>query len=169
MNEHFDFVDRPPSDYMHLATATIISKGSMDAQTQCGCVLVKRNRIVATGCNSPARDLPNSLVPNLRPHKYPWMIHAEKNAISNALLAGVATEGCVAYINARPCFTCLSQELWHNRIREVRYYDGVKPTYSEEDEQLTQEFMRLTNGEMKVYKLQFDFSEYIREYHESAT
>src|ERR1039457_2505079 len=48
-------------------------------------------------------DVPERLV---RPTKYLWIEHAERNAICNAARAGTATEGCTIYVNIMPCMDC---------------------------------------------------------------
>ncbi|MCC7496850.1 MAG: CMP deaminase, partial [Bryobacterales bacterium] len=42
----------------------------------------------------------------VRPTKYLWMEHAERNAICNAARAGTATEGCTIYVEIMPCMDC---------------------------------------------------------------
>jgi len=48
-------------------------------------------------------DVPERLV---RPTKYLWIEHAERNAICNATRAGTATEGCTMYVEIMPCMDC---------------------------------------------------------------
>src|ERR1039457_5514978 len=42
----------------------------------------------------------------VRPTKYLWIEHAERNAICNAARAGTATEGCTIYVEIMPCMDC---------------------------------------------------------------
>jgi dCMP deaminase len=81
---------------------------SKDPNTQIGCVVVGPNHeIRSTGYNSFPRgirdDVPERLV---RPTKYLWIEHAERNAICNAARAGTATEGCTIYVEIMPCMDC---------------------------------------------------------------
>ena len=81
---------------------------SKDPNTQIGCVIVGPNHeIRSTGYNSFPRgirdDVPERLV---RPTKYLWIEHAERNAICNAARAGTATEGCTIYVEIMPCMDC---------------------------------------------------------------
>ena len=48
-------------------------------------------------------DVPERLV---RPTKYLWIEHAERNAICNAARAGTATQGCTIYVEIMPCMDC---------------------------------------------------------------
>ena len=117
--------ENQPSDWdnMFFATAALWSKKSHDAETQCGCVLVKNKTIIATGYNGFIRDIDDSALPNTRPAKYPFMIHAEANAIYNAAREGQSTLNARAYITAVPCRNCL-QMLWQCGIREI-YYSNI--------------------------------------------
>ena len=42
----------------------------------------------------------------MRPTKYLWIEHAERNAICNAARAGTATEGCTIFVEIMPCMDC---------------------------------------------------------------
>ena len=85
-----------------------VSKRSCDGQSQCGCVLTtKTHEILATGYNGFMRDIDDTRLPNLRPEKYPWMIHAEHNAILSCARQGKSTLGATAYVTGEPCIYCL--------------------------------------------------------------
>lgn len=43
----------------------------------------------------------------LRPAKYLWTEHAERNAIYNAARVGIPTKGCWLYLNYKPTHICL--------------------------------------------------------------
>jgi len=112
----------------HLNIAAEISKRSKDAQTKCGCVITNQSHhILSTGYNSFVRGLPDDKMPNLRPNKYPFMIHAEMNAIFNRESNWfLYPQGVRAYITSRPCLTCL-QALWQNNVTEIFYSQYSKP------------------------------------------
>lgn len=97
---------RADSHQTFLEIARIVAKRSPDAQTQHGCVLVKNNRVVATGYNGWNADSIDMIIPNTRPSKYHFVIHAELNAILNAAKEGVSIDGAVAYITGQPCSHC---------------------------------------------------------------
>lgn len=110
-------------DNMFFATATLWSRKSHDAQTKCGCVLVKNKTVISTGYNGFIRGINDNALPNTRPEKYPFMIHAEANAVYNAAREGQSTVNARAYITAIPCRNCL-QMLWQCGITEI-YYSNV--------------------------------------------
>jgi dCMP deaminase len=100
--------DIPGWDQYYLQICQVVASRSKDPNTQIGCVVVGPNHeIRTTGYNSFPRgirdDVPERLV---RPTKYLWIEHSERNAICNAARAGTATEGCTIYVEIMPCMDC---------------------------------------------------------------
>jgi len=98
----------PNWDEYYLEICRAVGRRSKDPNTQLGCVVVgPAHEIRSTGYNSFPRgirdDVPERLV---RPTKYLWIEHAERNAICNAARAGTATEGCTLYVELMPCMDC---------------------------------------------------------------
>jgi dCMP deaminase len=98
----------PGWDQYYLDICKVVAARSKDPNTQIGCVIIGPNReIRSTGYNSFPRgirdDVPERLV---RPTKYLWIEHAERNAICNAARAGTATEGCTIFVEIMPCMDC---------------------------------------------------------------
>ena len=120
--------EREPTDWdnIFLQEATLWSRRSHDIETQCGCVLVKDKTVISSGYNGFIRDIDDSDLPNTRPDKYPFMIHAEANAIYNSVRIGRSTLGATAYITAIPCLSCL-QMLYQCGIKEIVYSDISNP------------------------------------------
>ena len=85
-----DFVEKveiPTWEEYFMSMAFIASTRSKDSQTKHGCVITdKKNRILGIGYNSFPVDMPDEILPNVRPKKYKWMVHAERNALSNCSL-----------------------------------------------------------------------------------
>lgn len=82
---------------------------SKDIRTQIGAVIVgSDNEIVSTGYNSFPRGINDSVdVRQVRPEKYYWFEHAERNAIYNAARIGVSTKDCTMYLTCGiPCADC---------------------------------------------------------------
>ena len=80
----------PTWDQYYLDICKVVATRSKDPNTQIGCVIIGPNHeIRSTGYNSFPRgirdDVPERLV---RPMKYLWIEHAERNAICNAARAG---------------------------------------------------------------------------------
>jgi dCMP deaminase len=98
----------PGWDQYYLEICKVVALRSKDPNTQIGCVIIGPNHeIRSTGYNSFPRgirdDVPERLV---RPAKYLWIEHAERNAICNAARAGTATEHCTIYVEIMPCMDC---------------------------------------------------------------
>lgn len=101
-------IERPSWDKIFLDVAFDISKRSHDAQTKCGAVIINQdNEIVTTGYNGFFRGANDEMLPNTRPLKYPFMIHAEHNAILNCARQGRCSNGCKVYLTGEPCNNCL--------------------------------------------------------------
>src|SRR3974390_2428851 len=98
----------PGWDQYYLQICQVVAARSKDPNTQIGCVIVGPNHeIRSTGYNSFPRgirdDVPDRLV---RPAKYLWIAHAERNAICNPARAGTPTEGCTIFVEIMPCMDC---------------------------------------------------------------
>jgi dCMP deaminase len=103
------------TDYF-LGLAKVVSQRSHDSQTQHGCVITdSHNRILGLGYNGFPRGLDDTLLPNTRPDKYPWMIHAERNALSNCT---IRPENGIAYVTGQCCNDCI-MSLWQEGVRTV--------------------------------------------------
>ena len=115
-------------DYF-IKLAETVSLKSKDDHTQIGVVIVgSGNEIVSTGFNSFARGVNDGLKKRqLRPEKYYWFAHAERNAIYNAARIGVSTLGCRMYCTCGiPCSDCAIaiiqagiKEVWVNQMHET--------------------------------------------------
>jgi len=101
----------------------IIAKRSKDPSTQVGAVIVnEENVVVGLGYNGFPRNIENTDLPWEREGdwlntKYPYVVHAEVNAISNA---NAKTKGCKIYVNLFPCNEC-AKMIIQNGITEVIY------------------------------------------------
>lgn len=113
-------------DNMFFSEAVLWSRMSHDIETQCGCVIVKNRSTISTGYNGFMRDIDDNAFPNKRPDKYPFMLHAEENAIYNAVREGKSTMGAIIYVTAPPCTHCL-QMLWQCGIKEIIFSDLSAP------------------------------------------
>ena len=113
-------------DNKFLLEAIFWSRSSHDKQTQCGCVLVKDKTSLSSGYNGFIRDVEDDQLPRYRPEKYPYMIHAEANAIYNCTRLGRSTLDATAYVTGIPCLNCL-QCLYQCGINEIVFTDFSDP------------------------------------------
>lgn len=97
-----------------LNMADFVATKSKDRSTQVGAVVVgPDNEIRATGYNGFPRSVNDSdngdkEERHIRPEKYYWAEHAERNAIYAAARIGVSLKGCTMYVQWRPalCADC---------------------------------------------------------------
>lgn len=100
---------RPAWDHYFIAIAKIVGTRSSCDRLRAGAVLVKDNRIIATGYNGAPPGLPNCdevghMIEELHCVR---TIHGEHNAILQAAkLSGTSTDGATLYVKYIPCIHC---------------------------------------------------------------
>lgn len=107
------------------------SQKSPDLETKVGCVIVDEDHNdLVTGFNGfPAKTNDDNL-PRKRPEKYPFMIHAEQNAV--CFMKGKG-KNLTAYITAKPCLVCVKL-LWQVGVRRIVVdKNGVIHSETEQD------------------------------------
>lgn len=95
-------------DRYFMRIAEVVATRSKDPSTQVGAVLVRNNRILATGYNGFPSGV-NDNVPGRweRPEKYFWVCHAEENCVAQCALHGIsAKEGSLYVTPLLPCSKC---------------------------------------------------------------
>lgn len=103
------------TDYF-LGLAKAVAQRSHDVHTQHGCIITdKQHRILGVGYNGFPKGLDDQYLPTTRPEKYQWMIHSEKNALSNCV---VRPDGGTAYVTGQCCNECI-MALWQEGIDTV--------------------------------------------------
>lgn len=96
--------ERPSWDIFFMNIAMEVAKRSPDSQTQIGAVVVnKENHIISVGYNGWMPGIDDSIIPNIRPGKHDWVIHAELNAILNC---ETRPRNCTLYVTRQPCINC---------------------------------------------------------------
>jgi dCMP deaminase len=92
-----------------------------------GAILVKDNRIIATGYNGPASGLPHCQeckrqIPGQEMQDC-HAIHAEENALLQCALYGPSTIGASLYCTLQPCYHCCKL-LIQAKIKYVSYIES---------------------------------------------
>jgi len=110
----------PDWDRYYLEICKVVAARSKDPNTQIGCVIIGPAReIRTTGYNSFPRGIRDDVPERkLRPAKYLWIEHAERNAICNAARCGTPLESCTIYVEIMPCMDC-ARAIVQAGIREV--------------------------------------------------
>jgi len=107
------------TDYF-LGLAKVIAQRSHDIHTQHGCVITDAShRVIGLGYNGFPRGLDDKQLPTQRPDKYPWMIHAERNALANCV---VRPDNGIAYVTGQCCNDCI-MALWQEGVSTVYMID----------------------------------------------
>ena len=91
-------------DLKYLRLALHVAGWSKDNSTKVGAVIVgPTNEVISLGFNGPPRGV-NDDDPErwVRPEKYRWCEHAERNAIFNAARMGVSTMASTMYMTSTP-------------------------------------------------------------------
>ena len=127
-------------DNIFLDMALAIACRSKDPSTQAGAVVVGPDNVpVSHGFNGPPAGGDDSVIPWVGPEKYPWIIHAEENAIRfGARSRGwVGLADCRIYTTCVPCSRCLLRVAAEG-IRKVIYIAGQTfRSYTAEDAKLS--------------------------------
>lgn len=137
-------------DEYFLSVAKISALRSKDENTKVGAVIINdKNRIIATGYNGMPLgndDFPwDREAPETKDTKYPYVIHAELNAILNAT---TSVEGATLYVTLYPCSNC-AKMLAQAGIKLIKYIDNK---YEGTEDQLISKYILDTCG-VKTQKI----------------
>ena len=139
-------------DEYFMGVALLASMRSKDPSTQVGaCIVGPDNIILSTGYNGFPRGCSDDEFPWAREGaetetKYPFVVHAELNAILNA--GGKSLRGARIYVALFPCNEC-AKAIIQAGIREVVY---LSDKYETEDSTVASKRM-LTAAGVKLTKL----------------
>ena len=117
-------------DEYFMSVAMLSAMRSKDPNTQVGACIVNQDRkIVGTGYNGfpigcSDDELPWGREGNPLQTKYPFVCHAELNAILNSISRDL--RGCTLYVVMFPCNEC-AKAIIQSGIKEVIYRDNKYP------------------------------------------
>jgi dCMP deaminase len=141
------------TDYF-LGLAKVVSQRSHDIHTQHGCVITDKNhRILGVGYNGFPKGMDDSLLPTNRPDKYHWMIHSERNALSNCV---IRPDDGIAYVTGQCCNDCI-MALWQEGIKTVYMIDD-HGTHLFDDEAKKRFDLFIANTALEIHKVTPDLS-----------
>ncbi len=110
------------TDYFSKITR-LVAERSPCTRLQVGCILVKDNRIIASGYNGFLPGAPHKSI--VIDNHEQATVHAEQNAIADCAKRGVATDGATAYVTHHPCINCY-KILVASGIREIYYLQNYR-------------------------------------------
>ncbi|MDE7121606.1 MAG: dCMP deaminase family protein [Oscillospiraceae bacterium] len=136
-----------------MGIALLSAQRSKDSNTQVGaCIVNQEKRIVSVGYNGMPTGCPDDAMPWEREGeflqtKYPFVCHAELNAILNS--ASVNLRDCTLYVTLFPCNEC-AKAIIQSGIRHVIYLENK---YAESDGVKASEMMfRLSGVKTELYQ-----------------
>ena len=137
----------PSRDDYYMGQSFWIASRSKDPRTQCGAIIVNdNNQPLGTGYNGPPKRINDADINWDRPDKYPYIVHAEVNAIKHSF---GDLEGSTLYVTAKSCSRCMLS-IANEGISKVVYFpykslDKDSLLANNDDWGLTQEIARLSN------------------------
>lgn len=128
---------RPNWDEYFMEITHVVAKRSTCLRRQVGALIVKENRILATGYNGAPSGLKHcgeigcvreeKGVPSGERHELCRGLHAEQNAIIQAATHGISIQGGNFYITHQPCVLC-AKMIINAGIKKV-FYQGQYPDH----------------------------------------
>lgn len=122
--------DRPSIDEYFIEIASVVAKRSTCMRNRVGAVIVRDKRIISTGYNGAPSNMQHCLdigcirqqqnIESGTRHEKCRAVHAEQNAIIQAALHGVMTEGATLYCTHQPCILC-AKMIINAKIKRVVY------------------------------------------------
>ena len=85
-------------DCRYIRMAQIWAENSYCKRRQVGALLVKNKTIISDGFKNICEDENG--------HTYPYVLHAEANAITKIARSGNSSEGATLYVTTSPCIEC---------------------------------------------------------------
>jgi len=105
-----------------MGMAFFIASKSKDPNTQVGAYIVsKSNKPLGLGYNGPPSLIDDKEINWERPHKYPFIIHSEANAIDHSPRSKL--KGATLYVTAMPCKGCML-DIVAAKIARVVYFQA---------------------------------------------
>lgn len=110
----------PPKDDYYMGMAFFAAGRSKDPSTRIGAYIVgKDNKPLGPGYNGPPSAFNDEEINWERPHKYPYIKHAEANAIDHSDRQKL--EGATLYVTGMPCLACML-DIVDAKIGRVVYF-----------------------------------------------
>lgn len=150
-------------DEYFMGLALLSAKRSKDPQTQVGaCIVSTNNRVLSVGYNGLAfgcsdDEFPWSREGDFLDTKYPFVVHAELNAILNN--RGESFEGARIFVALFPCNEC-AKAIIQSGIKEVIYLSDKycdTPVVKASKKMFSSAGVKLTQLKPSVKKLEISF------------
>lgn len=107
-------------DERYLRMAQIWSENSYCVRRKVGALIVRDNMIISDGYNGTPSGFPNICEEDNV--TFPYVLHAEANAITKVARSNNSSEGATLYVTASPCMEC-SKLIIQSGIKRVVFSD----------------------------------------------
>ncbi len=116
-------------DKRYMRMARIWAENSYCKRRQVGCLLVKNKKIISDGYNGTPTGFENKCEDENNT-SYPYVLHAEANAITKIARSHNSSSGATLYVTASPCIECAKLIIQAEIVRvvyaeEYRITDGI--------------------------------------------
>lgn len=101
----------------------VTAKRSPCERLKVGCIIVKDNRIIASGYNGFISGFKHESI--VRDNHEQMTVHAEQNAICDVARRGVSVEHSTIYITHYPCINCF-KSIISSGIKKIYYLNDYK-------------------------------------------
>lgn len=132
---------RPSWDEYFMEMTKLTAKRSTCLRRKVGAVLVKDTRVISTGYNGAPSGVTHCEVtgclrqklnvPSGERHELCRGLHGEQNAIIQAALHGVSTEGATIYCTTKPCSIC-TKMIINAKISRIVYEEHYDDALADE-------------------------------------
>lgn len=140
--------------------ALVASLKSKDSNTQVGAVIVdnKTRKVISAGYNGFPRYLDDDKIPQTRPEKYLYVVHAELNAI---LHAERELHGCTMYVSVYPCSECMKAVI-QTGIKTVVYLNELSGDDWQKSKEATEKMAELAGVEIKRFGVRNEIIDFLQ-------
>ncbi len=116
-------------DKRYIRMALIWAENSYCKRRKVGALIVKEKMIISDGYNGTPAGFEN-ICEDENDHTYPYVLHAEANAITKVARSNNSSEGATLYVTSSPCIECakLIIQAGIRRVVFSEYYrlnDGI--------------------------------------------
>jgi len=111
-------------DKRYMQMAHIWSQNSYCKRRKVGALIVHERMIISDGYNGTPSGFPNECEDELN-ISYPYVLHAEANAITKVARSNNSSEGATLYVTASPCIEC-AKLIIQSGIKRVVYGENYR-------------------------------------------
>lgn len=139
----------PCFDDYYMGLCFFIAARSKDPSTQHGAIIVDQNNIpLGWGYNGTPQRIQDRDIDWRRPEKYPFIIHAESNAIDHSR---ADLNGGTIYVTGMPCIEC-AKRIVSRKIRRIVYGQRSSNMVPKEVADIVKEICKLASVSLDPFR-----------------